>query len=374
MKLLISIVSYLLKDIFWRWREQPGNILTRFTVTYVLVLPSLALLGAFVLMTNNLEAQLQRNGMDLFFVSEQVPMNKVITKKRHADLEELKEYGSTFELHQLFTKVKSPHSKITHIAAYPDSALFSLDDLITQDCSMPYLSDSLPEGMPIRVNIDGYFFNTTVHRSSTMIHKFFQGNLLLIPEGMLPRVESRGYSRITLFKAHKIDQLGTLQKVVTCVAGLNKSTLLIRSSVKLLDDFKKLKTRQLQWRLGLAIVAGAVLALILGTLSVLEYQQRAYVITLLRSFGIKRRLVYTMQLFENALIVNIAAVAAYSTLIYFQKDLCKSFGFTHARTTLSLEEMATELLLIFVCINLGVLLSSLPSLYVLKKDIGTILS
>ena len=73
MKLLISIVSYLLKDIFSRWREQPGNVLTRFTVAYALVLPSLALLGAFVLLANNLEARLKRNGIDTLFITEHVP-------------------------------------------------------------------------------------------------------------------------------------------------------------------------------------------------------------------------------------------------------------------------------------------------------------
>ncbi len=376
MKLLISIVSYLWKDIFWRWREQPGNVFTRFTVAYALVLPSLGLLGAFVLMANNLETRLKRNGIDTLFITEHVSSShsEIATNQQYPRLAPLKRYGSMFQLLQLFISAKTPYSRGARVAAYPDSALTALAGMVTPDSPILLLSEALPEGMPIRTEIDNHFFAAQVRRPGGMIEKFFQGDVVLLPEGMLPRAESRGFSRITLFRADNISELGALQKGLQLTAELDKSSLYIRSSLKLLDDLNKLKSRQVRWRLGLAAVSGGVLALVLGTLAVLEYQQRSYVIALLRSFGVRRSVVYGMQLFENALIVNMAATAAYFSFTYVQRTLYKSFGSGAGTTNLSAEQMLAELLMIFVCINIGVLLSTLPALHVLKKDIGTILS
>ncbi len=376
MKLLISIVSYLLKDIFWRWREQPGNVLTRFTVAYALVLPSLALLGAFVLMADNLESRLRRNGIDMLFISEHVTSNDddIAASQLHPRLEPLARHGSMFQLLQLFASAGTSYAGSARVAAYPDASLTALAGLVSAANPIAYLSDTLPIGMPVRTEIDDHFFTARVCRPGGTIDKFFQGDVVLLPEGTLPRLESRGFSRITLFKANDITMLGELQESIRRMSELDKGNIFIRSSIKLLKDFSRLKARQLHWRLGLAATAGGVLALVLGTLAVLEYQQRAYVIALLRSFGIRRGLVYGMQLFENALVVNMAGMAAYFTLTYFQRALYKSFGTGHAGSGLTLGQMFTELALIFACINIGVLLSTIPSMHVLKKDIGTILS
>ena len=159
------------------------------------------------------------------------------------------------------------------------------------------------------------------------------------------------------------------------VSDLDKNNIFIQSSLKLIDDLNQLKSRQLLWRFGLAISAGGVLALVLGSLAVLEYRQRSYVIALLRSFGVKRRLVYCIQLLENTLIVNSAGAMAFISLIHIQHALYKTFSNSgNIASNLSSKQMSTELLLIFICINIGVLLSTLPSIHVLRKDIGTILN
>lgn len=376
MKLLISIVSYLLKDIFSRWREQPGNVLTRFTVAYALVLPSLALLGAFVLLANNLEARLKRNGIDTLFITEHVPSTSdhIASHQQHPRLAPLAQHGTMFQLLMLFTSGKNPHSRSVRTAAYPDASLPALAGIVSADQPVVYLSETLPEGMVVRTEIDSHFFSAPVCRPSGMMGKFFQSDVVLLPEGTLPRVESRGGARITLFKVDNLARLAGIQNALRLTAELDKANLFVRSSLKLLKEFNSLKSRQLRWRFGLAVGAGGVLALVLGTLAVLEYQQRAYVIALLRSFGIKQSIVYVMQLFENALVVNLAGGAAYLTWGGFQHALYKAFNSGQAPGALTMEQMMAELVLIFICINIGVLLSTIPSMHVLKKDIGTILS
>jgi hypothetical protein len=377
MKSRISIVSYLLKDIFWRWREQPGNVFTRFTVAYTLVLPSLALLGAFVLIAHNLETRLKRNGIDLMFITEHISPthSDFALRQNHPRLEPLRKQGHFVQLLQLFSNARTPYSKTARVLEYPDSALQGLTGIIEIDAPIIYLSTSFPEGMPMHIEIDSYFFDAVVKRPTGMLDKFLQADAVLLPEGSLPRVESRGYSRITLFKANKIPQLKPLQDALCQVADLDEKNVFIRSSLKLISDLNQLESQQLLWRFGLAVSAGGVLALVLGTLAVLEYRERAYIIALLRSFGVKCRLVYGFQLLENALIVNTAGSAAFASLLYIQHILYKTFSKSGGIAgSLSIEQMSTELLLIFICINIGVLLSTLPSLHVLRKDIGTILS
>lgn len=377
MKLRISIVSYLLKDIFWRWREQPGNVFTRFAVAYALVLPSLALLGAFVLMADHLETRLRRNGIDLMFITEHITPTHMdfALRQQHPRLELLKEHGHFVQLLQLYSNARTPYTKTARVLEYPDASLQALTGIIDADLPVVYLSSSLPDGMHLRAEIAGFFFPAAVKRPSGMLGKYLQSDAILLPEGALPVIEHRGYSRVTLFKANDISQLEVLQKSLKQIAELDGTDFFIRSSLKLIGELNQLKSRQLVWRLGLALTAGGVLALVLGTLSVLEYQQRAYVIALLRSFGVKRRLVYSIQLLENALVVNVAGTSAFMSLIYIQHALYKTFSKSGGVAgSLSIEQMSTELLLIFICINVGVLLSTLPSLHVLRQDIGTILS
>jgi hypothetical protein len=376
MKLLISIVSYLLKDIFWRWREQPGNVLTRFTVAYALVLPSLALLGAFVLMANNLEARLKRNGIDMLFITEHVPSTSedIASRQQHPRMAPLARHGTMFQLLQLFSSGKNPYAQTVRAAAYPDASLPALWGMVTPEQPVAYLSDTLPEGMQIRTEIDDHFFMAQVRRPSDMLEKLFQSDVVLLPEGMLPRVESKGFSRVTIFRVNHLAMIEPLQKALRLTTEMDHTNVFIRSSLKLLNDFNSLKARQLRWRFGLAVAAGGVLALVLGTLAVLEYQQRAYVIALLRSFGIKRSIVYIMQLLENGLVVNLAGVAAYFTWSLVQNALYRAFNSGNPPGALTMEQMLAELALIFACINLGVVLSTIPSMHVLKQDIGTILS
>ncbi|VGO16130.1 hypothetical protein PDESU_04720 [Pontiella desulfatans] len=375
MKLLISIGSYLLKDIFWRWREQPGNVLTRFVVAYALVLPSLGLLGAFALMADNLESRLTRNGIDMLFITEHVNASSddFVSRQRAPRYAPLQGHGTMFQLLQLFGSVRTSHAGVARVVAYPDTALPFLENMVTVEAPIVFLSDALPEGMPIRTEIDNHYFNAQVRRPSGMLSKMFQQNVVLVPEGTLPRLETRGFSRITLFKADRISALRGLEEAVRLMSKLDNQNDFVRSSLKLLGDLDKLKEKQVYWRFGLALASGGVLALVLGTLALLEYQQRAYVIALLRSFGIRRWMVYGMQLLESAFVVNLAGVSAYFTLAYFQQVLYKSFG-QRTGAGLSLETMASEIIVILVCVNVGVVISTLPALHILKKDVGTILS
>ncbi|WP_372807480.1 FtsX-like permease family protein [Pontiella sp.] len=375
MKLLISIGSYLLKDIFWRWREQPGNVLTRFVVAYALVLPSLGLLGAFALMAENLEMRLTRNGIDMLFITEHIgsTSDDFVAHQLHPALAPLRTHGTMFQLLQLFGSVRTPNAGVTRAVAYPDASLPYLLGMVTPEVPVVFLSDTLPVGMPVRAEIDDYFFSAQVRRPTGMVSKIYQQDVVLVPEGMLPRQESRGFSRVTLFKADRLAALRGLEEAIKLMTEIDKQNVSVRSSLKLLGDLDRLKEKQVYWRFGLALTAGGVLALVLGTLAVLEYQQRAYVIALLRSFGIRRWMVYGMQLLENAFVVNVAAVASYLTLAYFQQVLYKSFG-QRTGAGLSIESMFSEILVIFVCINVGVVISTLPALHILKKDVGTILS
>ncbi len=375
MKLLISIGSYLLKDTCWRWREQPGSVLTRFVVAYALVLPSLGLLGAFALMADHLEARLKRDGIDMLYVTEQVfpRSDDIAARQRHALYAQLAEHGTMFQLLQLFGAAKTPESSAARVVAYPDASIRHLSGVIAPESPVVFLSDALPAGMPIRAEVDKHHVEARARRPTGTLAKLFQENVLLVPEGMLPRLELNGHLRVSLLKADDVAALRGLERAVRLTAKLDERSVFTRGSTKLLDDLERLKSKQARWRFGLAVAGGGVLALVLGTLAVLEYQQRAYVIALLRGFGVRRWMVYVAQLLENAVVVNLAGVAAYFTLACGQRALYRAFG-AGAMAGFSFERMLAEVVVILACVNVGVLISTLPALRALRKEVGTILS
>ena len=72
MKFSILIASYLSKDTWKRWCEQPGSPLARWFVTALLVMVATVILVAFQLLERSLQERLARFGLDTLLVRESV--------------------------------------------------------------------------------------------------------------------------------------------------------------------------------------------------------------------------------------------------------------------------------------------------------------
>src|SRR3954453_21005133 len=107
MKPSILIISYLWKDTWKRWCEQPGSPVARVFVTALLVLVATVILTAFQLIERSLRERLERFGLDTVLVREAVSPNSPGFFRHGAEpdlLAMLGTTGSKLRLRQLFVR------------------------------------------------------------------------------------------------------------------------------------------------------------------------------------------------------------------------------------------------------------------------------
>src|SRR2546423_6653541 len=99
MKSSTLIVSYLWKDTFSRWLEQPSTVLARVFVGALMVAVATFILVAFLMLERTLRERLENFGVNTLVVKEMVMVNDpelLPTAHRPDRLESLSIYGEKF--------------------------------------------------------------------------------------------------------------------------------------------------------------------------------------------------------------------------------------------------------------------------------------
>ena len=137
----------------------------------------------------------------------------------------------------------------------------------------------------------------------------------------------------------------------------------IQSALPLVKELDECKTRQAQWRNWLAAILGRGRFAGLWSIAVLEFRQNLFVCALLRSFGAPSRWLYLRQWLENLLLANLAALTAVVLVAFLHRTIFSTLGFSARISSISAVEIRTRrrpIKSIFIWINVGALLSSLP--------------
>jgi len=375
------IASYLWKDTWKRWFEQPSSPLARLFVTGLLVLVATAILVAFHLLERSLRERLERFGLNTVLVRESITPDsrEVIPFGEGPDrLAPLTESGRKLRIRQLFVRAQTEWQNNLLVLTYPDDAIALLTDYLTDQTSAIILSDQLPEDALVKVTINRQSLLAQVRRPEGWIRPLVTEDLLLVPQGTLPDEERLGYIDTTVFQRNP-DGI-SVSNVVAAVSGLyaaeRRTPPQIQSALALVREWEKLKEHQTQWRNVLAGVLGLTLSLVYGAIAILEFRQNLYVSALLRSFGAPPRYLYFRHLFENAILANVAAVAAIAGLGLLHSSIFGALGVS--RTVLDLRTanpyLSPEMLVILSWVNIGAFLSSLPVAFGLRQPVGSILS
>ncbi|HZV33230.1 MAG TPA: hypothetical protein VFB72_01535, partial [Verrucomicrobiae bacterium] len=150
----------------------------------------------------------------------------------------------------------------------------------------------------------------------------------------------------------------------------------IQSALPLVHELDELKRRRIEWEGLLAAMLGGAVALVYGAIAVLEFRQNLYVGALLRSFGSPPVLLFLKYLFENILLVNLAAILALTLTAMLHSAIFGGLGLPTDALNSSGGNPYTSaaVLSVFVWINAGALLSSLPVAIGLRQPVGEILS
>ena len=107
MRSSILIASYLWKDTWKRWLEQPSSPFSRLFVTGLLVLVATVIVVAFQLLERNIRERLERFGLDTIVVRETVGSDSrdlTVFTDAPDRLAALSEHGQKLRVRQLFVR------------------------------------------------------------------------------------------------------------------------------------------------------------------------------------------------------------------------------------------------------------------------------
>jgi hypothetical protein len=381
MKSSTLIASYLWKDTWKRWFEQPSSPLARLFVTGLLVLVATVILVAFHLLERSLRERLERFGLNTVLVRENMtPESKeLVFAGEGADrLAPLSEFGKKLRLRQLFVRGQTEWQNSLLVFTYPGAGIGLLADYLSVETPLICFSDSMPENALVKVTVNRQSFIAQVRRPEGWLRPLVVDDMLLVPQGMLSDEERLGYIDTTVFQRNP-----TAMPVSAIVSAVNtlfttehRTPPQVQSALALIREWEKLKERQKEWRNILAGVLGLTLSLVYGAIAILEFRQNLYVSALLRSFGAPPRYLYFRHLFENAILANLAGCAAIAGLAVLHGTIFGTLGFS--RVVLDLRAanpyLSPEMLVILCWVNMGAFLSSLPVAFGLRQPVGAILN
>jgi hypothetical protein len=381
MKSWTLIASYLWKDTWSRWLEQPSSVLSRIFVGSLLVTVATVILVAFNLLERNLRTRLESFGVNTIVTREMVVATEPLAmpNQPRPDLyAPLKDFGDKIRLRQFFLRANTPWQKEITVFSYDDEALAMLGDLIHPKTPLIYLNDTVPEGGLVEMNLDRHQYTAVVRRPNTFFRPLVSESVLLVPQGWSPEAERIGYFETTLFRRNP--NTLPIPHFVTAIQNLftaeNRNPPQIQSALGMVKELENLQARQAQWRSAMAGLLGLAVALVFGAIAVLEFRQNAYVSALLRSFGAPGKALYIRQWIENGVLANLAAISAIVILACFHRELFGLLGFP--RDLLDLNKanpyISWEIALILLWVNIGAFLSSLSVALGLRKPVGEILS
>ena len=380
MKSSTLTASYLWKDTCSRWLEQPGSPMARCFVTALLVAVALVILVSLHLLERSVRERLDHFGLNTLLVRETIMAtdSEFIVNSQRADrLSFLAEYGSMLRLRQIFMRGQTEWQNELAVFSYSKIIPPTLAGLFSPNTSLICLSKTLPENVLVRVTVNRRSDVAIVRRPDEMLRPMVTENMLLVPQGWLVDEERVGHVDTLVFQRRE-DAL-PMAKIVEAaqtVFSLDRRTPQFQSALSLIEAWETLKERQRLWRTWLAGVLGLALALVFGTIAVLEFRQNLFVTALLRSFGVPASWLWWRQWLENALLANLAALLVVGFLFFFHSTIFATLGFPRTVIQLTGDNpyFGGEVGMILVWVNMGAFLSSLPVAIGLRRPVGKTLS
>lgn len=383
MRSSILIASYLWKDTWKRWFEQPGSPLARLFVTGLLALVATVILVAFHLLERNLRERLERFGLNTIVVRETVSADSrdlAIFADAPDRLAPLAEHGQKLRVRQLFVRGTTEWQENVLVFTYGPESFEHLIDFLSPDTPAILFSDDVPPNVLVRINVARHAITAVTRRPEGWLRPLINEEMLLVPQGTWPDEERLGFVETTIFQrrpeALPVAHLVSAMNAFYAIERERRSPPQVQSALPIIRELEDLKQRQAQWRNLLAAILGLAVALVYGSIAVLEFRQNLFVTALLRSFGAPRQFLFWRHLAESALLANLAAVAAVALMVFLYKPIFGAFGFANPALLSSGANpyASAEILSILVWVNLGALLSSIPVLIGLRAPVGATLN
>ena len=379
----ILIPGYLLRNTLHRWIENLASPATKVMVPLLLSVLALLILGALRAAEAGLREQLERDDLRMIRLVENrygdFAKNPTGTIAGERSL--WAPYCERYESFQTLPfSVETRWSPRTPVVVY-DQAL-SFIDLPEPEVTGPreillYADKASDNGLET-VLFQKMKLTVGTRSLPNPVKEFFDGRaFLLVPIEMIESEMDRGYTHIQLLIPPTAEESISLETKVRSFSLLEKRSIRTSSSTALLKRLRSLLDGQKAARLILGLTITLILSLILASLSLLEFRQEAYLMALLRSFGVGVGMLLAHIFLETCFLTILGVVLGVLLVERFvpmgMEALSGSVpGLRADFSQVSMVE--SDLQLLAIASVVGVCLAVLPVFVGLRKRPGLILS
>ena len=333
MKAWTLTAFYLWKDIWSRWLETPGAVLARLLVAVLLGALLLLTHAAFQLGERSLEARILRLGAQSLLVTEAVTGESGRRPPLGALLAPLGDRADLVALRQVPWVARDEFGGEALVLVYGSESLPALAPLLAggRDRAVHLLAPQLPAGLGVSVHIAGADYPAATLTPPAWLRRFAADRaVVLVPGELAADWLDAGYFETTLVVARESGP-ATVRRLATALRTLlaleDRPTAQLQSPEALLDELDDLRALQSHAQTGAGLAAGLVVALVFGSIAVLEYRQNRYIVALLRSFGAPALLLLLRYAGEALLLAVAAVVLARTGLALLHAPLFGAIGF-----------------------------------------------
>lgn len=376
MKSWILIVSYLWKDTWKRWFEQPGSVLARVVVTTVMVGISIIMLVALAMQINKVREQIKLIGIDSLKIVEFIDKNDIVFGESEARFESIGKWGELLMLKQLNIAGSTSERDRVDVVSYGIRSILPLENYLSSGHKEFLLTNKYPEGLILDVDVGGEWVPAVCLKPVGEHKRLLQRATLFVPSDQYLSIEMKGYRQVYFFRRNadspSVEEIEESVKLIDSVD--NRGRVDIQSAAFFKKQLDNMESQQKVMRFTMAGLLGGALALIYGTLSVLEFSQQRYVSALMRSFGVPRFFLAMRTILESLFIVNSVSIGVVYLIKNLHNHIFKALRLQNSQLDLDKLYFSEEIFWILVCVNLGVLISSVPTIRAMGKPVGKILN
>lgn len=380
----ILIPTYLLKNTLHRWWENLASPATKVLVPFLISCLALLVLGFLKTIEGSLSDQLTRDDLRAIQLSEGF----------YGDDAEQGVYTIVAD-RELWLPYTDIYESFQRVPVSVETRWMPQTPVLVYDQELSFVE--LPEAVPgepreMFLLLNGKILNreetivfqqisisVAVREMPELIAEVFGGKaLIMIPLEVAEQILPQGFVQMQRLIPKAGTSPGALEERIRTYSNLEDRQIQISSSVAILERLEILLKGQQAARWVLGAIVTLILSLILASLSLLEFRQEAYLVALLRSFGVRSGTllfhIFLESCFLTYLGVGLGILVVGRFFPMALGRLAEMSGELNLKIPAPAVASEADLKLLFLAATVGVILATLPIMWGMRKRPGLVLS
>jgi len=224
------------------------------------------------------------------------------------------------------------------------------------------------------VRISNKLLNVTHHPFPEELTSIIEEDqVVALPLEMTDSIINIGYISHTVANFESIEQVKEFSKLTNAYYDAEGRRIEETSSLAILAEIEHFNHIQDLIRIGIVLCCGTILAIILGAIAWLEFNQELYLTALFQSFGVPAPLLLFHIVAENTVVIAVGIVSSLLLWKPIYLQLTGSIDYLSRLNSSSITIQKTDLHVILYFAIASLLLATAPIAYGLRKPPGLVL-